>query len=126
MFRNYFVKYPFTWVVVLVIVYLSLSKIPPTPMDDIPSIDKFVHTGMYGFLCVVIWFERWRQHRPVKFKHAFIGAFLLPVLMGGTLELLQEYATDCRQGSWWDLAANSLGVLIIWLVVWPQRKRISL
>ena len=41
-------------------------------------------------------------------------------------ELLQEYATDCRQGSWWDLAANSLGVLIIWLVVWPQRKRISL
>ena len=57
---------------------------------------------------------------------AFAGAFLLPVIMGGSLELIQEYGTDCRQGSWWDFAANTLGVLIIWLAVWPQRRRISL
>lgn len=126
MSRNYFLKYPITWGVVVIILYLSLSRIPSTPMDDIPSIDKFVHTGMYAFLSAIIWFERSRQHRAVKLSHAFAGAFLLPVIMGGSLELIQEYGTDCRQGSWWDFAANTLGVVIIWLAVWPQRRRISL
>ena len=36
---------------------------------------------------------------------------LLPIAISGLLELLQEYATDCRSGDWYDFVANTLGVL---------------
>lgn len=123
---KYIKLFPFTWATIALILYLSLSKIPESPLDDVPNIDKLVHTAMYGFLCLVIWLERARQRQPVQLKHTLIGAFLLPVVLGGAIELAQEYCTDCRQGSWWDFAANSLGVMIIWFVVWPLRRRISL
>lgn len=123
---KYLTGYPITWATVAVILYLSLSRIPETPLDDIPSIDKFVHTGMYGFLCVIIWGERFRQRRPLSLSHCLVGALLLPTLLGGGLELVQEYCTDCRHGSWWDFAANTLGIVIIWPLAWLLRKRISL
>ena len=42
----------------------------------------------------------------------FLWAWLVPILMSGLLELLQEYATSTRNGEWFDFAANSLGVTL--------------
>ena len=42
--------------------------IPQTDMNEIPYIDKVVHTCMYGGLCLVIWFEYLRQHKSISFK----------------------------------------------------------
>lgn len=109
--------YPFSWAVVLLVLYLSLFTPPSTPVDDVPGIDKFVHTGMYGFLCLVIWYERLRLSHPLNRRHCFVGAFLLPFLMSGAIELIQEYCTNHRRsGDWWDLAANTLGIVIMWFV----------
>ena len=41
------------------------------------------------------------------------AALLLPIVMGGVIELVQAYCTGgTRSGEWLDLAADSLGVLI--------------
>lgn len=114
---KYVSKYPLTWILVAVVIYLSFFTPPSTPVDDVPGIDKLVHTGMYGCLCLVIWFERLRQPHALNRRHCLAGAALLPFLMSGAIELGQEYCTNHRRsGDWWDLAANTLGIVIMWLV----------
>lgn len=122
---QYVVKYPLTWLLVVFIYVLCLMPVPETPVDGLPGIDKLVHTAMYGFLCLVIWGERLRQRkrRPLNGVHCFVGAFVLPLVMSGSIELLQAYATTCRSGDWWDMAANALGVVIVWpLMRWVATK----
>jgi len=124
---QYLIKYPFSWIVIVIIFVVCLMPVPEAPVDDIPGFDKLVHTGMYGFLCLVIWYERLRQKKshPLNELHCFVGAFLLPLLMSGIIELLQAYATTCRSGDWWDMAANSLGIVFAWLFVQIlQKKRV--
>ena len=115
---HYLKKYPFSWALVIFIFIICLLPVPETPVDEVPGIDKLVHTGMYGFLCLVVMTERLRQvkHRPLKMKHCFVGLFVLPILMSGIIELLQSYATTCRSGDWWDMAANTLGVVAAWCI----------
>ena len=121
----YLKKYPFTWALVIVIFYLCLMPVPETPVQDFPGIDKLVHTGMYGFLCLIIMIERLRQvkSRPLNIRHCFVGLFLLPILMSGIIELLQAYATTCRSGDWWDMAANTLGVIVVWCIFYHFSKK---
>ena len=49
---------------------------------------------------------------------AWIGGFLLPVLFGGIIELLQEYYTVYRGGDWIDIAANTTGALLASLIAY--------
>ncbi len=122
---QYLTKYPFSWAVILVIFVICLIPVPEVAVSGVPGFDKFVHSGMYGFLCLVIWGERLRQkrRRPLNWNHCFIGAFLLPLLMSGLIELLQAYATTCRSGDWWDMGANTLGIVLVWLFVQILRKK---
>lgn len=48
--------------------------------------------------------------------HAWVGAFVCPVLFSGMVELLQEYCTTYRGGDWLDFAANTTGALIASLI----------
>lgn len=122
---RYLRPYPFTWLIVAVVIYLSFFTPPSTPVDDVPGIDKLVHTGMYGFLCLVIWYERLRLEHAISRVRCIVGAVVVPFLMSGAIELMQEYCTDHRRsGDWWDLAANTLGILIVWaLAEWYMKGK---
>jgi len=65
-----------------------------------------------------------RDHAPMW--HAWVGAFLCPVLFSGCVELLQEYCTTYRGGDWLDFAANTTGAilasLVAYYVVRPRMK----
>jgi uncharacterized membrane protein HdeD (DUF308 family) len=113
---QYLKKYPFTWALVVFIFVVCLMPVPQKEMPSVPNFDKLVHTAMYAVLCTVIFWERIRQskRRPLRMSHCFVGAFVLPILMSGIIELLQAYATENRSGDWWDMAANSLGVILAW------------
>ena len=111
--KKYVRKYPLSVVCIVVVWALSLTPFfPETSLDDVPFIDKWTHFIMYGGTCTVIWWEYWRQHRRPDYRKLFVWAWLMPIVMSGTLELLQEYATATRQGEWEDLAANATGVTI--------------
>ena len=104
-------KYPFSVACFSLVWILSLTPFfPPTPFDDIRLIDKWVHMVMYGGSCIALWMEYMRHHPVPNYRRLFVGAFLLPVLMGGAIELIQTYCTTTRTGDWLDFLANSLGV----------------
>lgn len=109
-------KYPLSLCIVAAIFYLSFFTPPQTDMEEIPGIDKLVHTCMYGGLCLVIWFEYLRSHRSINFPKVWIWGIIAPILMSGAIELMQAYCTENRGGEWLDFAANSLGTVLAALV----------
>ena len=124
-------KYPLSLCIVAAIFYLSFFTPPQTDMEEIPGIDKLVHTCMYGGLCLVIWFEYLRSHQSINFPKVWIWGIMAPILMSGAIELMQAYCTENRGGEWLDFAANSLGVILAALIghyilqpfFWKQPKR---
>lgn len=50
--------------------------------------------------------------------HAWLGAFLCPILFSGAVELMQEYCPTYRGGDWLDFAANSTGAILASLVAY--------
>lgn len=103
--------YPLSLFCVLLIWVLCLIPVPETDVKPPLGFDKLVHTVMYLGTCSVIWWEHHRQPTSGKWRTALI-TFFLPILMSGAIELVQEYATSTRSGDWWDMAANTLGVLL--------------
>lgn len=112
MFKYYLKTYPLTCVCLVLIWYLCLFKPPRTSLDGIPFIDKWVHISMYLGTCSLMWIEYLRHHRRLSRLRLLVFAVLLPVLMSGVIELVQEYCTDTRSGDWLDFAANSFGVCL--------------
>ena len=114
----YIKKYPVSLLVILAVVYLSFFNPPSTGLDTIPNLDKVVHVCMYFGMSGMLWLEFMRAHRKgnLPLWHAWVGAFLCPVLFSGVVELLQEYCTTYRGGDWMDFAANTAGALLASLV----------
>ncbi len=105
--------YPFSILTAVTIVALSLYPFTDIKITvDIPLMDKWTHMVMYGGLCSVIWVEYLKRHRRISLLDTGFWAVLLPILMGGTLELMQAYLTSTRSGEWLDFLANSIGVCI--------------
>jgi VanZ family protein len=84
-----------------------LSLVPP-PTFIIPKFrlgDKLIHFGTYGFL--MMWFAQiFIRPRYLKIAVAFI-------FMGVSLEFLQAL-TPYRTLDFWDMLANSIGVVLGW------------
>ncbi len=121
--RHYFSNYKFSLLVVGVILYLSFFTPPKTELDTVTNIDKLAHICMYGGLCSVLWIEYLRTHAAINRLRTLIGAVVLPILLSGVIELLQEYATTNRSGDWADMIANSIGALpaaIAGYRIWPR------
>lgn len=125
----YLKKYPISLTVIAIVIYLSFFKPPTMEITKIPNMDKLVHLCMYGGVSGMLWIEFLRNHRKYDevMWHAWIGAVLCPILMGGAIELLQEYCTTYRGGDWFDFLANSTGVvlatLFAYLVLRPWMLR---
>ena len=110
-------RYPLTIFLLMVIWYLSFFTPPKTSLEEVPFIDKWVHTAMYLGTCLTLWIEYIRQHRHADYEKLFFWAWIAPIIMSGIIELLQEYATGGRRsGDWLDLAANALGVTLAALI----------
>lgn len=127
----YLKKYPISLTVIAIVIYLSFFKPPTMEITKIPNMDKLVHLCMYGGVSGMLWIEFLRNHRKYDevMWHAWIGAVLCPILMGGAIELLQEYCTTYRGGDWFDFVANSTGVVLATLFAyfilrqWMLRKK---
>ena len=114
----YIKKYPVSLLIILTVIYLSFFKPPTTDLSNIPNIDKIVHVCMYLGMSGMLWLEFLRAHQKgdSPLWHAWVGAFVCPVLFSGMVELWQEYCTTSRGGDWLDFAANTTGALIASLI----------
>lgn len=111
-------RYPFSDVFILAIWILSLVPFfPETPLDNVRFIDKWVHFVMYGGTFTILWIEYTVKHNKLDYEKLFFWAWLMPIIMSGIIELLQEYCTGGhRSGDWLDFAANATGVTIAALI----------
>ena len=113
--------------------------VPETPLSDIAFIDKWTHLVMYGGLCLTIWYEVFLHHgmkpfvhlsqvqtKTLNWRHLRIGALYLPTFLGGYIEVLQATCTNgTRSGDVIDWLADTLGVVIIWIVAWGVVRSIK-
>lgn len=67
---------------------------------------------MYGGLSSLLWIEYLIRHSHIQKSHLIVGSILLPILMSGSIEILQSCCTENRSGDWMDFAANCIGVLL--------------
>ena len=104
-------KYPFSLLCIALVWYLSIWFRPPEKLElpDINFLDKWTHFVMYGGMCSVIWAEYLRHHRALDWEKLMFWAWLMPVLMGGLIELVQAYCTTTRSGEWLDWLADAVG-----------------
>ena len=114
----YIKKYPVSLVIILAVIYLSFFKPPTTDLGTIPTLDKVEHICMYFGMSGMLWLEFLRAHRRDRTPmwHAWVGAFVCPVLFSGAVELLQAFCTTYRGGDWLDFAANTTGAVLASLV----------
>lgn len=117
-------KYPLSSFFILLIWYLSFFTPPKTELDEVAFIDKWVHIAMYGGTFGTLWIEYLLKHQwQCNHQRLFLWAWLLPIVMSGCIELLQEYCTNGRRsGDWIDLIANALGVSLAALFGLALRK----
>ena len=121
---SYLKRYPLSLFCIALIWFLCIwFDTPETPLSKVSFIDKWTHLVMYGGTCSVIWVEYWRSHQQPQRTKLFLLAWLAPVVMGGIIELVQEYCTTNRSGEWLDLLADAIGVTLGAIVGWAVKSR---
>ena len=106
-------KYPLTLCVTLLVIFLSLYPFGHIELAaDVPLADKWTHMVMYAALALVAGWEYRRCHAHPSLGGLLLVAFLLPVALGGLLELVQNYCTTYRSGEWLDFVADAIGALV--------------
>lgn len=105
--KRFLLARPFTVLVTVAIILLSLLPLPENlPLADVSLIDKWTHLVMYGGLAWVAYLE---HRRRAALPQLLLVALVFPVLLGGLLELLQEWLTTYRSGEWFDFVADAVG-----------------
>ncbi len=117
---SYVKKYPVSLTVIAVVIYLSFFRPPSTELSKIPDFDKIVHFCMYFGMSGILWLEFMCAHKRDNSPmwHAWIGAYLFPVLFSGCVELLQAYCTTYRSGDWRDFITNLAGATLASLIAY--------
>ncbi|RLA10584.1 MAG: VanZ family protein [Gammaproteobacteria bacterium] len=90
------------WMQVVILLIATLW-----PAIDLPGpegSDKVVHLASFGWL--MIWFAQVVDQRRWRLV-------LLLIAYGALIEVLQSLS-GYRHGDWWDLLADSTGVLVAW------------
>lgn len=100
----------------LVILYLCCfipaKDIPEVSFEFFIPMDKIVHFCMYLGLSGATAINYIHGERGLVNNYKLlIIAFLLPILYGGFIEILQHYFFPPRAGDWFDFLADLLGSL---------------
>ena len=107
-------KYAISTLLIIFIWIICLVPIPEVPMNGVAFIDKWTHLAMYAVLAICIWTEYGIRNKGEAFqmKRLALWGCIMPMIMGGLIELAQAYLTTCRSGEWLDLLADAVGVII--------------
>lgn len=108
------------------ITWLSLAKLGKISIGTFNPTDKMLHSGAYLFLCLLwnIYFHFRTKNEDGFFSIlTWVGVGCL--IFGMLIEVLQGTLTSYRDPDWWDILANSVGVILGSLFFILIRKRIS-
>ncbi|MDP1801053.1 MAG: VanZ family protein [Bacteroidota bacterium] len=83
--------------------------IPSVNWLELLSFDKWVHATMFFILSSLLFLVVIKRKQP---KQYMIIYFLVCVLYGGLLELMQAKCFSNRSADWQDFVANSFGCIV--------------
>lgn len=110
-------KYPFSCIIVIGTWILCFMTIPETPLSSVRFIDKWTHSLIYLVLGICISLEYLRNTKHASPKFIVVWVWLIPIIMGGLIEILQSYCTNGnRSGEWLDFFADAIGSTIAMLI----------
>ncbi len=94
----------------IIIAFLSLTSIPKIDLGiKIKSADKYLHAIAYFTLSVVWYFALYEKLKKNSFKFYVI---LLLIAYGIILEALQGGLTNYRTADFFDVIANTFGIVL--------------
>lgn len=107
-----------SWALALVVCILSLAPFPEIKVaEQVPLYDKWVHMLMYGAISITFGAEHLLKYGRPLWTHLFFGSVLLPISLGGIMELAQAHLTSYRSGDWLDFVADGIGVVLACLIL---------
>ena len=109
--------FPFSCITVIGTWILCFMTIPETPLSSVRFIDKWTHSLIYLVLGLSISLEYLRNTKQPSPKFIIVWVWLMPIIMGGLIEVLQSYCTNGnRSGEWLDFFADAIGSTIAVLI----------
>jgi VanZ family protein len=96
----------------MVILILCLIQSDKLPVVRIANLDKYVHAFLH-FVFTTLWilFFRTQIQNANRYKPLFVS-FMLSVILGIVVEILQKEFTTSRAGDTFDVLANISGAAI--------------
>ncbi|MCW3085765.1 MAG: putative integral rane protein [Bacteroidetes bacterium] len=112
--------------IILILCGIPGRDIPHISFLELLSFDKFVHTGIFFVLILltVRGFILQTRFEALQ-KKAKLTAFVLCVVYGGSLEILQGTVFEGRSADIFDFIANSFGCTM-GLILYKQAERLAL
>jgi len=120
-------KYKFSFLVALIILYLSLTNshtFDKVPAFNIPHFDKMVHFAMYFGLTLMIIIE---SRKSISGLRHLLTICLIPLFFGILIEIMQYSLTSTRSANFYDGVADFTGILVavmIFYFIKPLKKEI--
>ncbi len=105
------------WLMVLTVLVLSLMPKPPQPMHFVGA-DKVEH--VLAYFIMMGWFA---QLYHATRERVLVATGL--IALGIVIEILQPMLGP-RYFEWWDMLADSIGVLLAWLLAGPRLSMLLL
>jgi len=98
------------------IIFLATCILGSEQVPDLPPLlpwDKIVHAGMFFVLSGVCYYDYYRLFNGnVNLNKWIFWCFLIPVIYGGIIELLQLFVFTSRSAEWGDFVADIIGSLL--------------
>jgi VanZ family protein len=102
--------------VIGVVIFLATCVLGSEQVPDLPPLlpwDKMVHAGMFFVLSAVCYYDYYRLFDGnVHLKKWIFWCFFIPVIYGGSIELLQLFVFTSRSAEWCDFVADIIGSLL--------------
>ena len=109
-------NFPLSSLLIVAIWTICIIPIPETPLSHVSMADKWTHMVMYFVLTMCVCFEMVRN-KQTSTKQLLLYAWLMPIIMGGLIELVQANCTGGRRsGEWLDFYADAFGSTLAFLI----------
>jgi hypothetical protein len=115
---QFFRKHPFLpatifFIITVVLLTLPGSSFPKSHFFDIPYFDKWVHIGLFGWLCFLFSFPIQNfSISDLQKKYCFWIITGIGIAYGISMEYVQKYWVINRSFEKMDIAADSVGCLL--------------
>ena len=110
--RNSYIKSIVWSIVILLACTLPAKRVSKVSLFDIGHMDKVFHFLMYFIFSIILYFDLYKYRNALKNKYfIYLFIFLIPLVWGSIIELVQFYALLNREGSIADIIANVSGII---------------